>query len=138
MLLRQFHQRATGIDQRNSRADAGKGDRRALVDFDSQAIGNEAHHAGRFHPGNLLELRFLLGERDEENVAADIGAHHFHDLRLGHVLHAGDVDVVARLDAETPGAFAVFVHSTGGECGGTEQHSCDTGPQEAVGSFLRK
>jgi len=50
----------------------------------------------------LLELRFLLRQRDEENVAADVGAHDVHDLGLGHVLHAGDFQVVAGLDAEAP------------------------------------
>ena len=88
VFLRQLHQRSAGIDQGNSRAHAGKCDRRALVNFNLQPVGDEAHHAGRFHPGNLFELRFLLGQRDEENVASDVGAHHFHDLRLGHVLHA--------------------------------------------------
>ena len=108
MLLRQLHQRAAGIDQQNARADAGEGDRSALVNFNLEAVGDEAHHAGRLDPGNLFELRLLLRERDEENVAANVGAHHFHDLRLGHVLHAGDFDVVARLDAEAPGVLAVF------------------------------
>ena len=85
----QFHQRAPGVDQRNVRADAGKGNRRALMNLDAQAIGDKAHHARRFHPRNLLQLLFALRERNEKNVAANISAHHFHDLRVRDVLGAG-------------------------------------------------
>jgi len=55
-----------GVDQRDVRADADKGDWRALMNLDAQAIRHKAHHAGRFHPGNLLQLLLALGQRDEK------------------------------------------------------------------------
>ena len=58
------HQVAAGVDEGNVRADAGKGDRRALVNLDAQAVGHETHHAGRFDPGNLLELLFAVGQAE--------------------------------------------------------------------------
>ena len=79
------------------------------MNFDPQAVGHKAHHAGRFDPWNLFQLRLLLGKGNKENVSANVGAHHFHDLRLGDVFHSGDFDVVAGLDAETPGALAVVI-----------------------------
>jgi len=62
----QFHQHARGIDQRDVRADAGKGDWRALMNLDAQANSAKAHHAGRFHPGNLLQLLLALGQREKK------------------------------------------------------------------------
>src|SRR5579859_4890489 len=75
VLLRQLHERAAGINEENAWAHASESDRSALVNFNFQAVGNEAHHAGRFDPGDLLQLSLLLAERYEENVAADVGAH---------------------------------------------------------------
>ena len=138
VLLRQIHERAAGVDQRDARADAGEGHRGALVDFNLQAVGHEAHHAGRFDPGNLLELRFLLRQRNKENVAANIGAHHFHDLRFGHVLHARDFNVVARLHAKAPGVLAVLIQGGGNNCGDAQNGCGNRSPEEAAGSFFRK
>ena len=138
MLLRQLHQRAAGIDQSNVRPNAREGDWGALVNLHLQAIGNEAHDARRFHPWNLFELRFLLGQRDKENIAANVGAHHLHDLRLGDILHAADFDVVARFDPEPPRMLAVVVQSGGGNCSDTQKHRGDRRPQQAAGSFLGK
>jgi len=54
-------------------------------------------------------LCFLLGQGDEENIASDIGAHDFHDLRLGDILHAADFNVVAGFHTKAPEALTVFV-----------------------------
>ena len=83
---RKFHQIAAGVDERDVRADAGEGHWRALVNLDAQAVRNKAHHAGRLDPRNLLELLFATGERNEEDIAADVAAHHFHDLSVRDVL----------------------------------------------------
>ena len=109
MLRRQLHQRSASVDQRHARSHARERHRSALVNFDLQAVGNKAHHAGRFHPRNLLQLRLLLRQRNKKNVAPNVGAHHFHDLRLGHVLHARDFNVVARFHAEAPRVLAVVI-----------------------------
>ena len=138
MLRRQLHQRSASIDQRHSRPDPGKCHRRALVDLDLQAVGNKSHHAGRFHPRNLLQLRLLLRQRNEKDVAPDIGAHHFHDLRLGHVLHAGDFNVVARFHAEAPRVLAIVIQPGRAESGHAHRASRHGGPQQTVCSFLRK
>ena len=54
--------------------DAGEGDGRALLNVDGNMVGQQAHYAGRFDPGNLLELLLALLERNKENVAPDIAA----------------------------------------------------------------
>ena len=129
-----------GIDQRKS---AGRRGRKPLAYVRGfrhcKRLGTKRITLADSTHGNLFELRFLLGERDEENVAADVGAHHFHDLRLGHVLHAGDFNVVARLDAETPRAFAVVINSDRRRVRRHREHTGgDAGPEQAIGSFLRK
>ena len=96
------------VDQQDIRAHTGESHGRALVNFDFQAIGNKPHHAGRGDPGNLLQLLFAWS-RGKEDVAADVSAHDFHDLRAGHILQTGDFDVVARVDAKTPRVFAVMI-----------------------------
>jgi len=45
------------------------------------------------------QLAAALAQRNKENVAADISAHHFHDLRVRDVLGAADFDLVAGIDA---------------------------------------
>ena len=79
------------------------------MDFNLQAVGHEAHHAGGLDPGNFLELRFAFAERDEEDVASDVAAHDFHDLGARNVVGAADFNVVARFDPETPVALAVVI-----------------------------
>lgn len=134
----EFHYRAAGVDQRDARSEPRKGYRRALVDLHTEPVGNETHHARRFHPGDLLELNFALRQRNEEDVAADIAAHHFHDLRLGDMLGAGDFNLVAGIDAKTPGVFSVAVERCGhrtenGECDNRERE-----PLQAMGCLFRE
>src|SRR5207248_9795134 len=105
----QIHQGADGVDEENAGADAGEGYRRAFLDFNLQPVGNESHDAGRFDPGDLLELSFALRQRNKEDVAANIATHDFHDLGVADVADAGDLDVVAGLNAKAPGVLAVVV-----------------------------
>ena len=108
------------------------------MDFDLEPVGDEAHDAGRFHPGNLFELCFLQRQRDEENIASDIGAHDFHDLRLGNILHAADFNVVAGFHAKAPGALTVLVQGGGGDCGHAQNRSREGCPQESTCSLFGK
>ena len=96
-----------GIDQRDVRTNAGKGHRRSLVNLNAQAVREQSASRSPIRPRNLLQLLLALGERDEENVAADIAAHDFHDLRVRYVFSAGDFNLIARIDAEAPGVLAV-------------------------------
>src|ERR1035438_5263732 len=105
----QLHQIAARVDQGNVGANAGEGDGRAFMNLDAQTVGDKAHHAGRFDPWNLLQLLFARGERDKEDIAADVSAEYFHYLRVRDVLGAGDFDLLAGIDAKTPGMFAVTV-----------------------------
>ncbi len=135
---RELHQRPGLIDQLNLRADAGEGNRGALVDFHLNAVRHEAHYASGFDPGNLLELRLAFGERNKKDVAADVTTHDFHDLRFADALKPGDFDVVARLDAEAPRVFSVMVCG-GGRDGAEQEHgSNDDSPSDASGSFFRE
>ena len=108
------------------------------MNFDPQAVGDKAHYARRFDPWDLFQLRLLLGKGNKENVSTDVGAHDFHDLRLGDVFHSGYFDVVTGLDAETPGALAVVVEHSGSYRQNAENRNGDKGPQQAMRSFLRK
>ena len=135
---REFHQGAAGVDQGDVRSDPGEGDRRALVDFHAQTVRDEAHHAGGFHPGDLLKLRLSLGERDEEDVAADVAAHHFHDLRLGDVFRPGNLNLVAGIDAETPGMLAVAVECGVGCSENPEYEDAQRYPFQTTGGLFRE
>ena len=105
----QFHKNAGRIDQADARTDPRESDWSALVNFYLEPIGSKPHDTGGFHPWNLLELCFPLREGHEVNVAPDVAAHHFHDLRPSHILDASNLDVIARFDAEAPRALAVAV-----------------------------
>ena len=135
---REFHDRAAGIDQRNARSDPRKGNRRTLMDLDTKPVGHEAHYACRLHPGNLLELKLALGERNEEDVAADIAAHHFHDLRLRYMLSARDFNLIAGIDAETPGVFAVAIERCGHRAEDREYYNRERHPFQAMDCLLRE
>ena len=110
----------------------------ALVNLDFQAVGYKAHHAGRLNPRDLLQLRPLLGQRDEEDVAPDVGAHHLHDLRLGHAFHARDFDVIARLHPKAPRALAIVVKPAGAQSRRAQYPGRNDGPFQPVCSFFGK
>jgi hypothetical protein len=65
-------------------------------------------------------------------------AHHFHDLRLGHVFDAGHVNVVARFHTEAPGALAVLVQTGGDDGDRTQDRGRGRGPEQAVCGLFRK
>ncbi len=69
-----FHDDAAGVNELDVRVDLDKRYRRALVEHDLQAVGQQPHHRGRLHPGNLLQLLLAQLERHEEDVAIDVAA----------------------------------------------------------------
>src|SRR5919197_16314 len=97
--------------------DTRESHRRALLNFNFQPMGDESHDAGRLHPRNLLELRLTLGQGNEKDVATDIAAQNFHDLCASDVVGAGYFNVVAGLNAEAPGTFAIAVERRRGNAG---------------------
>ena len=133
---RQLHQVATGIDQRNVRTDPGERDGRSLLNFDAQPIWHETHYAGRLHPGNLLELLFALGQWNEKDVAADVSAHHLHDLSVRHVLGAGNFNLIAGIDAKTPVMLSVAVEDRARRSQHCKNNECQGDPLQPIGSFL--
>ena len=135
---RQFHECADGVDEQDFRADAGEGDGRALMDFDPEAIGDEPHDAGRFHPGNFFQSLFPRGQWHEENVAANVAAHDLHNLQPGHVPQASNFDFIARIDAEAPGMFAVVIKRRDRCAAGEEEDQGDDHPSQAGGGFFRQ
>src|SRR5258707_11899497 len=132
-----FHQRATGVDQRNVRADASEGNRRPFMNLDAQAIRHESHDARRFHPRNLFQLQFALGKGNEKNVAADIFAHHFHDVRVRDVLSAANFDLIAGIDAKTPRALSVTVEAQAGGSENRKSKERHGDSLQPIGSLLR-
>src|SRR5581483_7522716 len=102
----------------------------------AKAIGDKAHYAGRFHPGNLLQLRFSLRQGYEENVAPDVSTEDFHDLRTADVVSAGNLDVVAGIDAESPGARAVAIERRAGDSCHQQNGESNKGPLQPVESLL--
>ena len=138
MLRRQLHQSPARVNQRHPRPHPRKRHRRTLVNLHLQAVRNKAHHAGRFHPWNLLQLNLLLRQRNEEDVAPNVGAHHFHNLSLAYVLHARDFNVVARFHAEAPRMFAIVIQRGRGQPAYANQGSSHNGPQQTIRGFLGK
>ena len=79
---------------------------------------------------------FAGGQGNEENVAANVAAHDLHDLRAGHVLQAGDFDVIARFDAEAPGMFAVVVKRGDRRATQKDDNQGEDAPSQASGGFF--
>ena len=117
-------------------ANARECHRCALVDFNFEAVGNESHDAGRLHPGNLLELRLALGQRDEKDVAADVAAQNFHHLRTSDVVRAGNLDVVAGLNAKAPGTLAVAVERRSGHPSRAQKDKRQDSPLQPIDRFF--
>ncbi len=105
------------------------------MNLDAQAIRHEAHHARRFHPRNLLQLLFALGKRNEKNVAANISAHDFHDLRVRDALGARDFDLIARNDAKTPRVLPVTVEARAGSSQNCKKDERQGDPLQPVSSL---
>src|ERR1700730_17713373 len=108
------------------------------MNFNTQPIGNEAHHARRFHPWNLLQLLFALVQRNEEDVAADIAAHYFHNLGVRHVLDTGEFNLIAGINPETPRVLAVAVEAQTRCAEKRKKYECQGSPQQARGRLFRK
>jgi hypothetical protein len=106
------------------------------VNFDLEPVRYEAHHTGRFDPWDLLQLCFSLSQRNKENIAANVAAHDFHDLRARHVLQSTDINVVAGLYPEPPGTLSIVVERGDRDSAEKNNAECYRGPSESSNSFL--
>src|SRR5437762_14345524 len=76
------------------------------MNLNSQTVGSKPHDTGRFHRRNLLQLLLALIQRHEEDVSANVTAHHLHHLRAADILSAINIDVIARFHSKAQGALA--------------------------------
>src|SRR5215469_15226213 len=108
--------------------------------LDTQAVGQKPHHRGRFDPGNLFQLLLSLEQWDKEDVAADVAAlaKDLYDLGVADILRAGDLDVIAGIEAETPGARAVEIGGRKHPRQGSNERYAGGNLLEPVGGFLGK
>src|SRR5271166_6978165 len=107
------------VDQLYLVAFAHKGYRSALAHGDPQLVGQKTHDGCVLDPRDVFQFGTALGERDEEDVAADVrtedGEQIFAgELTVAHGLNGGGgVDAKARVAIEE---IAYFNHQPGGCC----------------------
>src|ERR1700690_3353888 len=77
-----------------------------------------------------------MRQRNKEDIAADVAAHHFHDLRVRNVLCAGDFALIAGIDTETPVMFAVAVEFGARSAQDSENDQRERGPLQSNGGFF--
>src|SRR5689334_1554146 len=108
------------------------------MDLYHQTVGDEAHDAGRLHPGDLLQLRFTLGQRHKEDISSQVAAHYFHDLRASYVVSSRNFNVVAGINAESPGMLAIAIECPACDDEYAEHKQCQHHPLQSVGCFFRE
>src|SRR5947208_13727706 len=106
------------------------------MNLNSQTVGSKPHDTGRFHPRNLLQLLLALIQRHEENVSANVTAHHLHHLRAADILSAINFDVIARFHSKAPGALAVVVEGSDRNSGEKNDRESKGRPGQPGSSFL--
>ena len=79
---------------------------------------------------------FAISQGHKENVPADIAAQHFHDLRTGNIMRAGNFDVVARVEREPPRVGAVLVRQSTRDSDQKQNRSRNGSNLQTVGGFF--
>ena len=92
---------AVFIDKADLLALADEGHGLALDDGDADLVGEQAHDGGALDPGDGFKLLAPLGERDKEDVAADVFAEDGEHIRAADLGKAGGLNVAGPGDAET-------------------------------------
>src|SRR5882724_11324841 len=138
VVRRNLHDVPGVVDQPDVRADTDKRHGCALEHRHLKPVRHKPHDGRRFHPWNLLELFAAFIERDEEDVTANVAAENIHHLASGDVLHTGNFNLVAGVDAKPPRALAIAVNEgiSYAEC--YQRADCKAQPLEQVSGFLRK
>src|SRR4051812_41853322 len=101
-------------------------------------VRRKTHDAGRGHPRNLLQLLLALVKRYKEDVAADVAAHHLHDLGSRYIAQASHFNVVTRVQPESPRVFFVVIKHRRAERSYSGDGHSYRNPQQASGSFFRQ
>src|SRR5208337_5074674 len=94
LALRPIEQHAMRIHEDQLGAIAEKGNGRALGDLDAQVIWQDALHAGFLHPGELLNLRAALIQRNAQDAAVAVVDEKLENLLARHDVVAGNCDLV--------------------------------------------
>src|SRR5947209_2217724 len=109
------------INQLDATTHLRKRQRGPLLNLNADPIWQEAHHARRLDPRNLLELLLALFEGNEKYVAADVSSEHIHHLRAWNLVQAAHADVVARFHPKAPASRSVAVDAAIGDCSQRER-----------------
>ena len=99
---------------------ADEGDRRALSDGDAELVGQKAHDGGVSRPREPVPVRRGVRERDEEEVAPDVGAEDCQQVFPRQLAVAVDLDRGCRVDAETRIVIEKVI-----DCHPRENKNCD-------------
>ncbi len=110
LLRRQGEDHAVGVGQVDVSADLDEGDGGALDDGDAELVGHQAHDGRLADPRNLFELGAALRQRDEEEVAADVGAEDGKEVGAIELAGAEGLDGGGGLDAEAGIVVEEAVH----------------------------
>ncbi len=108
------------VDQLDLVADADEGDGGALTHGDAKLVGEDAHDGGVLDPGNLFQFGTAGGQRDEEDVAADVGSEDGEQVFAGELAVADGLDGGGGVDAEAGVAIEEVADGDDGPdgCGG--------------------
>src|SRR5271157_6435531 len=87
-------QHAVRINQDQFGAVAEESDGRALGDFDTQMIRQDALDAGILHPGELLDLRAAGIERNSQDAAVTVVGEKLLNLIARHDVVVGNFNLI--------------------------------------------
>jgi len=99
-----------GVNQLDLIADTDEGDGSALAHGDAQLVRKETHDGGVFDPGNVLQLGAAHGERDKEDVAADVRSEDGEQVFAGELAIADGLDGGSGVDAEARVVIEKIAH----------------------------
>src|SRR5262249_37679806 len=134
----EIHEHATGINQQDFRSHPRERHRGTFTDLNPDPVRRKSHDAGRFYPGNLLKQFLALVERNVKNVAANVAAHDFHHLGASHIREPIHLNVVTRLQTETPRVLSIVIERSCAHGCERGNYDCGDCPKQSSSSLLRK
>src|SRR5262249_55611231 len=79
-----------------------------------------------------------LVERNVKNVAANVAAHDFHHLGASHIREPIHLNVVTRLQTETPRVLSIVIERSCAHGCERGNYDCGDCPKQSSSSLLRK